>query len=213
MATKVLFLSAHTLLRQGLSCLFQQEDDLELVAEGASGKAAMEKILELSPEVVLIALPDGNTPEVSNWIRETYPQIKVVVLFFQDDPDYIFTMLRSGISGCLVKDFSYEEVVKAIRQVVSNQAYLNPVATKIFMEKLQELPEGITQSHPKLTPREREILNLLVRGNKNAQIAEQLNLSPKTVEAHRSNLMKKLGLKGIAELTRYALQTGLISGV
>ena len=214
MAIKILIVSDFLLLCEGLHALFQQEDDLEIVAEATDGKETKEKIQQCLPDLVLldIALLDGDAQQITEWITKTHPQIKVVAWSSQGNPDYIFRILQAGASGVLLNDFRFPEVVKAIRQVTSGQVYLNPKAAQILVEKVQGLPDKVSLVHPELTAREREVLNLLVHGNKNAQIAEQLNISPKTVESHRSNLLKKLGLKSIVELTRYAIQIGLISG-
>jgi len=214
MAIKILIVSDFLLLCEGLHALFQQEDDLEIVAEATDGKETKEKIQQCLPDLVLldIALLDGDAQQITEWITKTHPQIKVVAWSSQGNPDYIFRILQAGASGVLLNDFRFPEVVKAIRQVTSGQVYLNPKAAQILVEKVQGLPDKVSLVHPELTAREREVLNLLVHGNKNAQIAEQLNISPKTVESHRSNLLKKLGLKSIVELTRYAIKIGLISG-
>jgi two-component system, NarL family, response regulator NreC len=211
MAIKVFILSPFTILRQGLSSLLKEEADFKLVAEAANGKEAMEKIMKFSPEVILIALPNRDTPEVLAWIQKSYPQIKVISLFFEDFPAHFFTMISAGVFGLLVKDFTYEEMARAIRHVASNQAYLNPAATKILLERFQQATGHKSLFLKSLTIREQEVLRLVASGKKTAQIAEQLNIKRKTAEVHRYNLMKKLGFKTVAEVTKYAIQSGLIS--
>lgn len=212
MAIKVLLVSKHILLRQGLSCLLKEEKDLKLVGEATTGEEARERVGESLPDLVLIdiALMEGDTPEVLEWLKRTYPQIKMVAISFQDYPEYVFSILQAGASGVLLGSFHYEEVVKAIRQVVSGQVYLNQAATKIFVEKFQELPHKVSLT-PVLSQREREVLKLIAQGKNNLQAAEQLNLSPKTIDAHRRNIMKKLRIYTRAELGKYALQIGLVT--
>lgn len=212
MAIKIILVSKYVILRQGLTCLLEQERDLKLVGEAATGKEAQQKVAESLPDVVIIdvALAEGDSPQVMEWIKKKYPQIYIIALSFQDYPEYVFSILRTGASGVLLENFPYEEVVKAIRQVVSGQVYLNQAAQKIFVTKFQELPDQVPLA-PALSQRERDVLKIIAQGKNNLQIAEHLNLSPKTVDAHRRNIMKKLRLKTRAELIKYALQTGLIA--
>ena len=212
MTIKVLIGCDFPLLREGFQSLFHQEDDFEVVAAAATGKEVREKFQECIPDVVLMDIAiDGDHSGVVDWIRKAHPQVKVVAWSYQRPPEYAFRILQAGASGMLINDFHFKEVAKAVRQVVSNQVYLNPTAAKILVGKLQELPDKLSLDHPELTEREREVLTLMVRGHKNAQIAEQLKIKSKTVESHRTNLMKKLGLKTLPELTMYAMKTGIIS--
>jgi DNA-binding NarL/FixJ family response regulator len=212
MTIKVLLGCNFPLLCEGFQSLFQQEGDLEVVAMGTTGKEVREKVQECMPDVVLMDIAlNGDHSGVVDWIRKAHPQVKIVAWSHQRPPEYALRILQAGASGILINDFHFQEVVQAIRQVVSNQVYLNPIAAKSLVEKLQEFPEKLPLDHSELTDREREVLVLLVRGCKNAQIAEQLGIKPKTLETHRSNLMKKLGLKTVAELTRYAMEKGIIS--
>ena len=212
MTIKVLIGCNFPLLCEGFQSLFQQEDDLEVVAMAATGKEVREKVQECIPDVVLMDIAlEGDHAGVVDWIRKGHPQVKVVAWSYQRPPEYALRILQAGASGMLINDFHFNEVAKAIRQVISDQVYLNPSAARILVGKLQALPDKFPLDHSELTDREREVLTLMVRGHKNAQIAEQLKIKSKTVESHRTNLMKKLGLKTLPELTMYAMKTGIIS--
>lgn len=215
MSIRILLADDHQIIRAGLRSLLEKEPGLTVIAEAETGRDAVRLTLVQQPEVVVmdVAMPDLNGIEATRQIIAERPGIRVVALSMHADRRYVMEMLKAGASGYLLKDSAFEELVRAIRTVLANQTYLSPEIANLvvgdYVRQLQQHKD--TSAFSVLTVREREVLQLLTEGSSTAQIAERLHLSVKTIETHRQNIMEKLGLRSIAELTKYAIREGLTS--
>ncbi len=212
---RILIVEDHTLLRAGLRALLTQEPDIEIVGEASNGRDAVQSIGTLRPHLVLmdLSMPGMNGIEAIRDIKRRYPETRVLVLTIHKADEYIHESLRAGADGYLLKDATHDELRVAIRSVLDGKPYLSPdIAGKVINGYLcggnSSAPSSAWDS---LTHREREVLKLVAEGHPNKYIAEYLNLSVKTVEKHRSNLMKKLDLHNAATLTAYAIEKGLLA--
>ncbi len=204
---RLLLADDHRLVREGLRALLEREPGFEVIAEAGDGRAAVELVAELRPEIVLLdlAMPGVNGLEALEGIRQASPKTKVLLLSMFADEEYILRAAWGGAAGYLLKDSPVDELLEAIRAAGSGRFYLS---RRIADERLDRLISRGTK-RGLLTPREREVLALIARGLKNSEIAQELGLSPKTVSTHRASLMAKLGLHTKAGLTGYALLKGL----
>jgi len=212
---RVVLVEDHIVVRQGLKALFADEPDVEIVGEADDGRAALKIVSELRPDVVLmdISMPSLNGIEATRQIRQSHPDIKVVVLSMHSDEEYVFQVLRAGASGYVLKQADSSEVFTAIRAALAGGSFLSPAISRVVIDDYVRRAEARGQGSnlDLLTSREREVLQLLAEGLSNRQIAEQLNISVKTVETHRSNMMSKLGLSSKTELVKYAFRKGWAS--
>jgi two-component system response regulator NreC len=212
---RVLIVDDHTLFREGLCALFSSERDVEVVGEAAGGEEAVRKALELKPDVVVMDLmmPGINGIEATQRIRAALPEVRVLVLSMYDDEEHVQRLLAGGASGYMLKRATSDELVRALKEVVAGGMPLDPaVAAKVvkdYVRRVQGDPEP--ESGAELTPRELEVLRLVAEGFTNQAIADRLKISRKTVDVHRTNLMRKLDLHDVTELVKYALRRGLIS--
>ncbi len=212
---KVLLADDHTIVRKGIRSLLDGEPSIEVVGEAENGREAVEKTAQLCPDIVLLdhTMPVLNGLEAMRQIRKFYPQVKVLILTMHTNEEYIFQFLQAGAAGYLVKQSAPSDLVAAIHAAYHGQSFLSPVISKTVID---EYLRQVGAPHPrdsddKLTAREREVLQLLAEGCSNRTIAEQLHLSLKTVGVHRLNLMKKLDIHDITELTKYAIRKGMIA--
>ena len=212
---RVLLVEDHVVVRQGLKALFADEPDVEIVGEADNGREALQRVADLQPDVVLmdISMPGLNGIEATRQIRQQYPQVKVVVLSMHSSEEYVFQVLRAGAVGYVLKQADSSEVLTAIRAALSGGSFLSPPISRAVVEDYVRRAEARGQGSDLdlLTPREREVLQLLAEGLSNQEIAEQLSISVKTVETHRSNMMNKLGVSNKTELVKYALRKGWAS--
>ena len=204
----------HAIFREGLRCLIEKQPDIEVVGEAADGRKAIHVAKELRPDLVImdVKMPVMNGIEATRQIVDKFSGVKVLALSMYSDTRFVLEMLRAGASGYLLKDSTFEELNRAIRNVVSNKIYLSPGIACIVVETLlsqQSSSDSLVFSL--LTDREREVLQLLSEGNSTKQIALHLYVSVKTVESHRKNIMNKLDIHTVAELTKYAIREGLTS--
>ncbi len=202
----------HQIFREGIRQLFDQQGDMEVLAEAADGRMAVKLARELSPDVVVmdISMPGLNGIDATRRIIAENPQVKVVALSMHADRRFALEMLKAGATGYLLKDCAFEELVRAINAVLKGQTYLCPEMTELVLRDSLHLSEEPKSLEPcPLTLREREVLQLVAEGKNTKEIAELLNVSVKTIESHRSNIMKKLNLHSLAELTKYAIREGL----
>ena len=214
MKTSLLLVDDHAVVRTGLRMLLEGESDIEIVGEAENASEALNQISQLTPDVVLmdIGLPDLSGIEATRKIKHLAPDTAVLALTIHEDEEYFFKMLDAGASGYVPKRAAPEELLTAIRVTAQGEVYLYPSLAKLLVK------DYLTQSlHPKnkktlngLTPRENEVLILLADGESNADIAEQLSISPKTVARHRENIMRKLNLHSRTELVKYAIRKGII---
>lgn len=212
MNIKVLLVDDHTIVRDGLAALLGRTDDIEVVAEAGGGGEAVEKSLEYAPDVVVmdLTLPDMGGIEAIRRIRATSPRIKFLVLSMHLDKNCLFESLEAGAMGYLVKECAGKELATAIRMVFSENQYFCAGATQIMINKFTSEPAS-GQSAAELTKRELEVLKLTALGNNAKEIAFALGISNRMIDTHRTNIKTKLGLQNVAQLTTYAVRTGLIS--
>jgi DNA-binding NarL/FixJ family response regulator len=213
-AWRIMIVEDHTLLRSGLRALLTQDADLEVVGEADNGRDALRAIGTLKPDLVLmdISMPGMNGIEAISEIKQRLPGAKVIVLTIHKTDEYIHEALRAGANGYVLKDATHDELRTAIRTVLSGKMFLSPdVSGRVITTYLGAMKTPIA-SRPSdtLTRRERQVLKLVAEGHNNRYIAEYLSLSVKTVEKHRSNLMKKLDIHSVATLTTFAIENGLL---
>ncbi|MBI4319033.1 MAG: response regulator transcription factor [Chloroflexi bacterium] len=211
---RVMLADDHTLLREGIRVLLEAQPDIEVVAEAADGRQAVAKAHELKPDVVLmdIGMPAMNGLEATKQIKRNDPDVQVVVLTMHDNEEYIFQILNAGAAGYVLKRAAATELVSAIRAVHEGESFLHPAVAKKVIQEYLRRGEGSDEQEgiDRLTDREREILKLIAEGHTNQAIADELCLSVKTVQTHRTHIMEKLGMHDRTELVKYAIRTGLI---
>ncbi|MFH1017139.1 MAG: response regulator transcription factor [Pseudomonadota bacterium] len=212
---RILLADDHTLFREGVRSLFANESDIEVVGEAANGDEAVRKTAELEPDLVVmdIMMPVMNGIEATRRIHESHPETKILVLSMYDDEEYMHRLLAAGASGCMLKRATSDELINAVREVMAGGMPLHPtIAAKVvkdYVRRAQGLEE--TSTSRDLTPRELEVLRLVAEGHTNQAIADCLNLSRKTVDVHRTRLMRKLDIHDARELVKYALRHGIIT--
>lgn len=212
---RVLLADDHKLMRSGLRLLLEQQPDFVVVGEADDGLQAVAAVESLRPDVVVmdIGMPNLNGIEAARKIKELWPDIAILMLSMHSDEGYVLRALRAGARGYLLKDSAEGDLVTAIQAVSEGKSYFSPAVGKVlledYMRKLQRT--GAEDSYDLLSPREREILQLVAEGKSNKDVANLLNLSPYTVETHRANIMQKLNLRGVPELILYAVRKGIIS--
>jgi len=214
MSIRIILADDHKIVRDGLRSLIEKEGDMEVIAEAADGRQAVQLAVELVPQVVFmdIAMPGLNGIEATRQIVTAAPLIKVIALSMHADKRYIMEMLKAGASGYLLKDCAFEEMCRAIRTVLANKTYLSTQITELVIgDYVQQLQKSNGTAFSVLSVRERETLQLLAEGNSLGQIADRLCISVKTVETHRQHIMEKLNIRSVAELTKYAIREGLTS--
>ena len=212
---RIVIVENHTLLRAGLRALLAQDEGLEIVGESDNGRDAIKLAVKLVPHLILMDLNmDGmNGTEATRSIKMLLPEIRVLILTVHKADEYIHESLKAGADGYLLKDATHNELSTAIHSILEGKTYLSPdISEKVINACLHPAHSGNAHSAwDTLTCREREVLKLVAEGRPNKYIAEYLSLSVKTVEKHRSNLMKKLDLHNASTLTAYAIERGLVS--
>jgi DNA-binding NarL/FixJ family response regulator len=199
-------------MREGLRKLIEKQPDMEVVAEAENGRTAVQLAQKLFPEVVVmdIGMPDLNGIEATRQILANNPKVKVIALSMHSAKRFVVEMLKSGSSGYLLKDCAFEELALAIHTVIANQIYVSPGITDMMIKDyVHNLSKTEFSAASILTPREREVLQLLAEGKTTKQIAVSLNVSVKTIETYRQQIMHKLNLHSVADLTRYAIREGI----
>ncbi len=213
MAIRILLADDHKIVRQGLRTLLEKEPDMEVVAEAEEGRMAVRLARKLAPQVVImdVGMPDLNGIEATRQVLADTPGLKVIALSMHSDRRFVVNMLKAGASGYLLKDSAFEELAAAIRVVMLNKTYLSPGVSDIVIKDYVQGPREDSSVFSVLTPREREVLQLMAEGKSTKQIADRLHVSVKTIETHRQQIMTKLGIHSVAELTKYAVREGLSS--
>lgn len=212
--TRILLADDHTLFRQGIRQLISSEADMEVIGEASNGSEAVEKAAELRPELILmdIGMPGLSSFEATRQIKRNRPETKVLILTMYDDEDYLVEGMEVGSNGYVLKDSPAQQLIAAIRDVMRGGSYLSP---RMLSQLVDDFRSRIKSANrmPRfatLTTREREVLKVLAEGASVKEIACDLNLSVKTVEAHKFNLMRKLDIHNKAQLVQYAIQKKII---
>ena len=211
---KLLLVDDHQIVRAGLRMLFMAEPDVEIVGEASSGEEALAAVPRCQPDIVLMdaAMPGMSGMEATRRIKEAFPNVAVLALTMHEDERYFFEMLNAGASGYVPKRAAPDELMSAIRVVSQGDVFIYPSLARLLVNDFLQRSEDTTRdSLDGLTAREHEVLTLIADGLSNKEIADRLVLSVKTVDHHRENIMRKLNLHTRVELTRYAIEKGLIS--
>jgi two-component system response regulator NreC len=210
---RVLVVDDHAIMRDGIRALINEQEDMHVIGEAEDGRTAVELAGRQHPDVVLmdIAMPLLNGLEATRQIKRDYPDIQVLVLTMYDHEEYVRQVLATGASGYILKRAAATDLVAAIRAVARGDAVLSPAITRMVInEYLRGDIVQASEESDKLTPREREVLQLIAEGHTSREIARLLDLSIKTVQAHRTSLMQKLDLHDRGELIKYAIQKKII---
>jgi DNA-binding NarL/FixJ family response regulator len=212
---RIVLADDHTVMRGGLRLLLEREPGFSVVGEASNGREAIQLTGEHSPDVVVmdVAMPTLNGIEAAARIIAAQPRTAIVILSMHSDESYVLRALKAGARGYLLKDSAEADLIQAVRAVSDGKAFFSPAIGKLLVEDYvrQIRQRGVEDSYELLTPRERELLQLLAEGETTKEIAAALNLSPHTVDTHRGNLMQKLNLHSIPELILYAVRKGVIS--
>ncbi|MBF0548039.1 MAG: response regulator transcription factor [Candidatus Riflebacteria bacterium] len=214
MEYKILIADDHRIFREGLKTLFEKQTNFKVVGEASDGLLAVELAAKTSPDLVImdISMPGLNGIEAAKMILQKKPDIHIIALSMHSDRRFVTEALKSGIRGYLLKDSAFEELNIAVRTVLNKKTFLSSTITEIVVKDfLHQTSEKSTSAFIDLTPREREILQQLAEGKTTKEIAKSFSISIKTVETHRKQIMDKLNLHSIAELTKYAIREGLTS--
>lgn len=214
MKTRIVLADDHGIIRAGIRNLLDQEQNLEVVGEASDGREVIRLNQDLEPDVLImdITMPNLNGIDATRQIISKNPETKIIALSMHSDHHFVAEMLQAGASAYLLKDCVYDELVQAIQLVCQGKTYLSPeIASILVKDYRSQAQQKVAASSVTLSPREREVLQLLAEGHSTKAIAEKLFLSVKTIEAHRSQIMKKLNTNSVAELTKYAIREGLTS--
>ena len=215
MAIHILLADDHQIVREGLRALVSAQEGMTVVGEASNGRTAVEQVRALHPDVVVmdVGMPDLNGIEATRRILAESPRCKIVGLSMHSDRRFLSEMLKAGATAYLLKDSAFEELSSAIRAVAAGQVYLSPRVADMVVEGYLHgaVPGKQPSAFAVLTSREREVLQLVAEGLATKQIASTLHLSVKTVETHRRQIMEKLDMHSVAELTKYAIREGLAS--
>jgi DNA-binding NarL/FixJ family response regulator len=210
---RVLIADDHAILRDGIRSILESQEDIVVVGEASDGAEAVEFVSNLQPDLVLmdISMPKTNGLEATRLIKERFPQVKVLILTQHDNREYIAPALGAGASGYVLKRSGRREMLNALRQVYEQGTFLTSnITQEVFQEYVPASRNGKEEEHH-LTERERQVLQLVVEGKSNKEVAMELGISPKTVSVHRTNIMSKLDVQNTVELIRYATSNPLIS--
>jgi two-component system response regulator NreC len=213
MAIRLIIADDHQLMRDGLKALLAADTNIQVVGEASSGTETVDLVGKLSPHIIVmdVAMPDLNGIEATRRIKRLNPNAKILGLSAHADYRFVIEMLKAGASGYLLKHTAYEELTRAIEAIMNGKKYLSPDITGVVVDTHLSPNAAANSAFAVLTEREREVLQLLSEGLATKEIASQLRVSVKTVETHRRNIMEKLNLHSVAELTKYALREGITS--
>jgi DNA-binding NarL/FixJ family response regulator len=213
---KIIIIDDHALFREGLKAIISRKSQYEVIGEAGNAKEAVHLVRGLKPDLILldIALPDRNGIDLTKELRNILPKTPILVVSMHNKINYILKTFQAGASGYVLKESAAEKLLQGINSVLNGEIFMDSSVSQSILNKLMNVPEKKAPSpesqYNTLSPREQEVLVLLVQGNSAKQIAERLFISPKTVENHRSNIMQKLGMHSTIELFRYAMRIGLL---
>ena len=212
--TNVLLADDHQLMRQGLRSMLDEQEGLHVIGEADDGRTAVRLVKELRPDLVImdVTMPDLNGIDATRQIIDRVPSVRVIALSAYADRRLIAEILKAGASGYLLKESAFEELSETIRTAAAKKVYLSPkIAAELVDDYVRMSKDPGPSVFESLSPREREVLQLIAEGHSTKEVARTLKVSVKTVETHRRQLMNKLELFSVAELTRYAIREGLVS--
>jgi DNA-binding NarL/FixJ family response regulator len=211
--TRILIADDHKIFREGLRTLLSNQPGVVVVGEADNGRSTVAMTSELAPDVVImdVAMPELNGVDATRQIVGEHPATKVLALSMHADRRFVTRMLTAGAHGYLLKDCAFEELTLAIQTVLADDVYLSPGVAGVVVRAMQSRASEPGAHAPELTPREREVLQLVAEGRTTRDIANRLHVSVKTIETHRKQIMDKLELRSVAELTKYAVREGLTS--
>ncbi len=212
MSVQIIIADDHKLMREGLSSLLGQQGDIVVVGQANNGREAVQLTERLDPDVVVmdVSMPDLNGIDATRHIISRRPKTKVIALSMHSDRQFVAEMFRAGASGYLLKDSAFEELASAIRTVAKDQTYIAPKISGFSLDDYTSSNPGSEPLvFPRLSDREREVLQMIAEGKGTKEIAAELHLSAKTIETHRQHLMDKLDIYSVAELTKFAIREGL----
>jgi len=214
MSTRIFLADDHEVMREGLCALLRKYPEIEVVGQAADGRSTIKMVRELLPDIVImdIGMPNLNGVEATRRIVHEFPDIKVMALSTHSDRLMVAKMLEAGASGYMLKESAFSELINGIKAIEQNKTYLCPqVANVVLNDYVNLLSDPKRVKGDVLTKREREVLQLVAEGRTSKTIAAELNVSVKTIDSHREHIMKKLGIRSIARLTKYAIRGGLTS--
>lgn len=215
MTIRIALIDDHAVVRAGMRMMLEADAELEIVAEGANGKDAVRIAKDQTPDVIVmdVTMPEMNGVEATQAIKALNVKSAVLALTIHEGADYFFQMLQAGASGYVPKRIAPEDLIRAIKAIAEGQVYLEPsIAKELVTDYLDRVNQGDEKdTYDGLTPREREVLTMIAEDHTNQSIANELEISVKTVERHRENMMRKLNLHSRTELVKYAIRKGLIS--
>ncbi|MBM3128888.1 MAG: response regulator transcription factor [Chloroflexi bacterium] len=209
---RVLVVDDHSIVREGICALLARRKDIQVIGEAADGKRALDAVAQFDPDVVLmdIQMPVLNGLEATREIHKRFPSTRILVLTQHDSKEYVVPLLRAGAVGYITKTARATELIGAIRAVYEEGAYLPPRITQTVVNAVAESAET-KEAPPRLTERESQVVQLVAEGLSSREIAERLNISIKTVDTHRANMMEKLDVRNTAELIKLAIRKGIVS--
>ena len=214
MTINILLADDHTIVRDGLRALLEANPEIKVIGDAANGIQVVSQAKELQPDVVImdISMPELNGIDATRQILESSPKICVIILSMLGTADHVFHALQVGARGFLLKESAGREVMEAVQAVYSGDMYFsNPITHTLITDYMQARTDTQADTLNSLSPRENEILCLVVDGKTSAEIGECLHLSPKTIESYRSRMMQKLGIADLTELVKFAIKHGIIS--
>ena len=211
---RIILAEDHTIVRQGLARLLEDQPNLEIVGQAVNGRMAIEMALELKPDIVImdIAMPQMNGIEAAKRIRKDLPRTKILILSMYSHEHYIHELLEVGISGYLLKNASGRDIIKAIHAAMKDETFLSPSISKKVVDSYLSSRKGSSREerYKLLSNREREVFQLIAEGHSTREIANTLYVSVSTVKSHRSKIMEKLGIENPVQLVHFAIQLGLV---
>ncbi|MGO8761492.1 MAG: response regulator [Desulfobaccales bacterium] len=214
MSFKVLIVDDHRIMREGLRAMLEKEPDIKVVGDATDGRMAQLLARDLAPDVIImdVNMPELNGIEATRQITAELSDVKIIALSMHEDRRFVLNMLKAGAAGYMLKDDAFKNLAKAVRMVAAHKTYLSVEIADLLENDCRSLSTFLESAESQLLScREREVLQLVTEGKTSNQIADSLHISVKTVETHRQQVMEKLNIKGVAELTKYAIREGLTS--
>jgi two-component system, NarL family, response regulator NreC len=212
---RIIIADDHPFMRTGLRHVLEEHPEFRIVGEAADGREAVQMVVDAKPDVAIldVAMPNLNGIEAARQISESAPQVAIIVLSMHSDEAYVFRALKAGARAYLLKQSAEADLIAAVKAVSQGKSFFSPAVSQMLLEDYmrQIRDRDVEDSYELLTPREREILQMVAEGKSNKDIAHRLNLSLYTVETHRGNMMEKLSLHSVPELILYAVRKGVIS--